>query len=491
MDANVTARLEESIIQEAQKRSRQAARAIPDLLEAARELLAPSGIRIQSVLGKGGNGVVFLAQDERLQRPLAIKAMLPGAGAAAGTGGATDPAARTAFLREAQILAQFTHEHIVQVHDVIERGELVFILMEYVEGESLAKLVERRGPLPEREALLLAIGVLRGVEAAHRAGLLHRDIKPENILLGRDGSPRVVDFGLAANRPEAMLDVGQVVGTPSFMAPEQALGQAATPRTDIYSVGLCLRFMLTAERPHSGATTDQEVIERASVGELTPVEQLRPDVTAATRAALARALDPQPNRRFLDAQQMREACEEALLRGGYRPPGARRLRRGLLIGALAAVPVIAIIAGLAAARWRVNSERSELARALQPRAEALVRELDAQLYLAANANPDNAVSPFAAIEELRSLRAALDAEVKAAAASAQKRRLSNPATLADLMVRAERLLLPGEIRRLAAAARPPLGETARRRVEEILASGEIEELRRLRRTLLYAPETLK
>jgi len=465
-----TLRLEQSLIEEARRRSREAARAIPNLLEAARGLLAAEGYSVLSALGKGGAGVVFLARDERLERNVAIKAMLPGGGA----GGGVDPAEREAFLREARLLARFAHENIVQIFSVIECGDLVFLVMEYVEGESLAALIARRGALPEREALALLIGALRGVESAHRAGLLHRDIKPENILLTRDQRPKVADFGLAAFRPEAASEAGQVVGTPSFMAPEQAAGGVCDPRTDIYSVGLLLYFMLSGQRPRREARSPEETLRLAAEGRLSldPVREAAPSLSAPARELLERALARDPARRFFDALEFREAAERALLAGGYRAPGARRLRALLRWVALAALPALGLAAGIGAAGWRARTESEELSRRLAPRARGVIADLDALLLTAPEADPARA--------EWRRLRAALD--------SALQRR--DARALAELLEPAGRELARQEIFRLAELRRPAMPPEAWNSLERQMGTGDPDSLDRLRRTLLYAPGRL-
>lgn len=473
---DVTVAVEKSLVEQACRRDREAARAIPDLLEAARRVLKPEGFEVRSILGRGGNGIVFFARDERLERDVAIKALLPAR--------MLDADERAAFQREARILARFTHENIVRVHAILEREGLVFLIMEYVEGESLASLVTRRERLPERDALLLAIGILRGVEAAHRAGILHRDLKPENVLLARDGIPRVVDFGLAGNRPEVARDAGQVVGTPSFMAPEQAAGEIATPRTDLYNVGLILWYMLSGKRPLAGNTT-RGILDRAAAGRLQARGATEVEASSRTRALLSRALAVDPIERPLDAGVFREACETALLAGGYRGPVGKRLRAfGRVLLWLAAPALALLLAWLVTARHERLQEQS-LRRGIDPAVQAAIRDLKAQLLHAQLHPPESAgaaaVFPAPSIEELARSCSALEAASKSAAA----------ADLLDLLNRAEPLLLAGEIHRLTDAAGPGLSPETRQRIETILREKKTDEMRVLRRTLLYAPERLR
>lgn len=473
---DATVAVEKSLVEQACRRDREAARAIPDLLDAARRVLKPEGFEVRSILGRGGNGIVFFARDERLDRDVAIKALLPAR--------MLDADERAAFQREARILARFTHENIVRVHAILEREGLVFLIMEYVEGESLSSLVTRRERLSEREALLLAIGILRGVEAAHRAGILHRDLKPENVLLTRDGIPRVVDFGLAGNRPEIAREAGLVVGTPSFMAPEQAAGEIATPRTDLYNVGLILWYMLTGKRPLAGDTTCG-ILDRAVAEKLRAQGTSGVEASPRTQALLDRALAVDPIERPLDAGVFREACEAALLAGGYRGPAGKRLRAVGRVLLWLAAPVLALLLAWILAAQRERHHEQSLRRQLDPAVQATIRDLKAQVFQAQARSPESALAVLPSLaptaEELAHFCSTLEKASKSAAA----------ADLLDLLNRAEPLLLAGEILCLAETANPAFSPEALGRIERILREKKTEELRTLRRTLLYAPERLR
>ena len=213
--------------------------------------------RITAKLGAGGMGEVFLAEDTRLQRKAAIK-FLPAEMAA-------DPERRQRFLNEARAASALNHPHVCVVYDVGETDDgLPFIAMEFVEGQSLHALV-KQGPLEISRVVEIAVQVADALDAAHSRGIVHRDIKPANISLNERGQVKVLDFGLAkrlptgTDRPDVTQDYqltreGQVVGSPSYMSPEQALGKDLDHRSDLFSVGVVLYELATGKRPFTGAT---------------------------------------------------------------------------------------------------------------------------------------------------------------------------------------------------------------------------------------------
>jgi serine/threonine protein kinase len=206
--------------------------------------------RILRVLGSGGMGVVFLAEDPQLQRLVALKAMLPTL-AASGT-------AKQRFLREARTAAALKHDHIVTIHQVGEDRGAPFLAMEFLDGESLSERLARERKLPLSEVLRIGREIADGLEAAHQRGLIHRDIKPANIWLeGGRGRVKILDFGLArAAAEEAHLtQPGMIVGTPAYMAPEQAQGERIDGRCDLFSLGCILYQMATGEPPFGGTDT--------------------------------------------------------------------------------------------------------------------------------------------------------------------------------------------------------------------------------------------
>jgi serine/threonine-protein kinase len=190
---------------------------------------------------------VDLAHDVELERPVALKRLAENL--------ARDKDLRRRFLREARLAARLAHPNVVRVFDVGEEDGRPFIAMEYVEGETLAELVARRGPLPAAEAAELGMQMCAGLAAAHAAGFVHRDVKPQNLLLSTDGVLKLGDFGIAVGHDGTRLTVaGTVLGTAGYLAPEQARGEEVTAAADIYAVGAVLYELLTGE-PSRNATS--------------------------------------------------------------------------------------------------------------------------------------------------------------------------------------------------------------------------------------------
>ncbi len=229
------------------------------------------GYEVKTVLGRGGVGVVYKALHLRLNRPVAVKMLLSGQHAS--------PDELERFLREAEAVAGLHHPNIVNLYDVGEVEGKPYFTMEFVEGGSLArKLVE--GPMPAREAVALVAQVTEAIETAHQSGIIHRDLKPGNVLLTADGTPKVTDFGLARLESDAGLTLsGAPVGTPSYMAPEQARGDksAIGPATDVYALGAILYECLTGRPPFRGETSTA-TLQQVLVEEPVRPAQLNPRV---------------------------------------------------------------------------------------------------------------------------------------------------------------------------------------------------------------------
>src|SRR6516162_3873402 len=207
------------------------------------------GYEVEAVLGRGGMGIVYQARHLRLNRPVALKMLLGGTHAG--------PRELERFLREAEAVAGLRHENIVRVYDVGDHDGRPYFTMEYVEGGSLAQKLAG-APQPAREAARLVATVAGAVRAAHQSGVVHRDLKPANVLLTADGTAKVSDFGLARRLEggTALTQSGVVMGTPSYMAPEQARGQAQAsgPAVDVYALGAILYELLTGRPPFRGET---------------------------------------------------------------------------------------------------------------------------------------------------------------------------------------------------------------------------------------------
>ncbi|MFE1286888.1 protein kinase [Streptomyces sp. NPDC058751] len=266
--------------------------------------LAGGRYRIDAKLGSGGMAEVFRAYDTKLARTVALKVMLADL--------SSDDGYPARFRREAQAMAAISHPQVVAVHDMGDEP-VPYIVMELVEGRSLADLLAARRHLPVTQALDLASQVLAGLAVAHAQGLVHRDIKPGNVLLATDGTAKVADFGIARaaeGTGTILTRTGLMIGTPHFMSPEQVLGRSGIdPRSDLYSVGVMLFQMLTGRLPF-------EADSGYSVGYLhltAPPPTLASLGIAAgpvAEAVLARALAKDPDQRYPDAESMRAALRE-------------------------------------------------------------------------------------------------------------------------------------------------------------------------------------
>ena len=251
---------------------------------------------IERLLGRGGMGSVYLARQTDLDRPVVVKVIAPEL--------AREPGTVERLHREAKTAARIASDHVVQVYETgVERG-VPFIAMEYVEGESAADLLKKRTKLPWQEATRLALAAARGLKAAHEKGVLHRDVKPANILVAKDGRVKVADFGIAKliqkdvpSRDGSVTGSGVILGSPYYMAPEQADGQAVDARADIYALGVTLYELLSGRVPFHAETT----VKTLSLVLTAPVPPLRPlvaDLPAAVERAclalMARDRDARP-----------------------------------------------------------------------------------------------------------------------------------------------------------------------------------------------------
>jgi serine/threonine-protein kinase len=274
--------------------------------------LAGGRYRVERTLGSGGMATVFLARDRDLDRLVAVKVLADHL--------AANAAFRRRFVREATLAARLQHPNVVTVFDAGEDGERPFIVMEYVEGETLADVLRRRGRLPPEEALGLARQAADGLAHAHAAGLVHRDVKPQNLLLRSDGTLKVADFGIARSAELTQLtELGTVLGTAGYLAPEQAAGGEVTAATDVYALGVVVYELLTGRRPYAVGSLAE--LGRAHAGEpVVPVRELVPDVSPATEAALMRALALRPEYRPASAAELAAELEA----DGPRPPVAAR-----------------------------------------------------------------------------------------------------------------------------------------------------------------------
>jgi eukaryotic-like serine/threonine-protein kinase len=265
--------------------------------------------RLDAQIGRGGMSTVYRAFDTVLERPVAIKLMHREI--------ASDSDQLERFRREARSVARLNHPHIVTVIDAGEEpaedgGSTPYIVLEYVDGETLKQLIRREGPLDSAQAIAYAIELARALGAAHERLIVHRDVKPQNVLIGEEGGAKITDFGIARTLTEEGLTVaGRVLGTTDYVSPEQALGQPVTGQSDLYSLGIVLYEMLTGEVPFTGETP-VAVAMRHVREQLPDVQQLRPDVSAATASVIDRATAKDLDVRYGDAESMAADLEEVL-----------------------------------------------------------------------------------------------------------------------------------------------------------------------------------
>jgi eukaryotic-like serine/threonine-protein kinase len=260
--------------------------------------------RLEAKLGSGGMSTVYLARDETLDRPVAVKVMHREM--------SEQPDQLERFRREARAVAKFSHPNVVAVIDAGEDGGYPYIVFEYVEGENLKQRIKRLGPLEQQEALAYAIEIGRGLAVAHGRKLVHRDIKPQNVLIDAEGRAKVTDFGIARQlEQQGVTDPGRVLGTTDYVSPEQAMGHGVDPRSDVYSLGVVLYEMLTGDVPFS-ADTQVGVAMKHVNEELPDVQRRRPELSAAAALTIERATTKDPAKRYKSIAEMIDDLETAL-----------------------------------------------------------------------------------------------------------------------------------------------------------------------------------
>ena len=255
---------------------------------------------VEELVGTGGMSSVYRAHDRLLDRKVALKVLHQQYG--------EDEDYVERFRREARAVAALSHPNIVTVIDRGEHEGRQFIVFEYIDGENLKALIQRRGPAPVTTALELAMQISRGLSFAHQQGLVHRDVKPQNVLLNGDGQAKVTDFGIARSLDvqHGMTQTGTVLGTSDYIAPEQAQGHRVDEHTDVYSLGVVLYEMLTNEVPFPGENF--VAVAMRHINEPPPsIRDKRPDVSPRLELAVQRAMAKRSEDRF---QTMADFCRE-------------------------------------------------------------------------------------------------------------------------------------------------------------------------------------
>lgn len=370
--------------------------------------------RIVEKIGRGGMGIVYRAEDEKLKRVVALK-VLPG-------DFDDDESRKKRLLREARVAASLAHPNVAAVHEVGEADGRIYIAMELVQGTTLRRVLEAGVP-SVAEALRITREIARGVARAHARGIAHRDIKPDNVMVSDDGAVKVLDFGLAKpvdvdeQKPETgtWTQEGRIVGTPGYMSPEQATGRAVDVRTDVFSIGVMLYEMLTGKRPFTGDTS-MEILMATSRDEYVPVTKLAPRVPSALTDIVDRCLAKAPEERYANAGELLAALE------AVDPSEARTRSRAIRLAIAAAV-----IASGAIVVSRVSHRPTARAEPLAPSSSAT-----APAATASETVPDSPSPP-----------PALAASASAAPA------------VASVVVRS-----PVAPRKIAPSARPPIASAA-------------------------------
>jgi serine/threonine protein kinase len=260
--------------------------------------------RIESRLGSGGMSTVHLAFDQRLERYVAVKLLAEHL--------ASDPAFVSRFQREALAAARLIHPNIVQVFDsgLDEDRDQHYIVMEYIDGQSCAEILRDRGWLPIDEALPIVLGACAGLDYAHRKGVVHRDVKPGNLLVGADRVVKLADFGIAkATEQSSITQIGSVLGTAAYLAPEQGRGEEAGPPADIYALGVVTYQLLAGRLPFEGSSLTELAIKQQR--EPPPrLDELVGAVPSELASAVGIALAIDPRNRYPTAVEMAHALEE-------------------------------------------------------------------------------------------------------------------------------------------------------------------------------------
>ncbi|MFN2400293.1 MAG: protein kinase [Gemmatimonadaceae bacterium] len=316
---------------------------------------------VEKELGRGGMATVFLALDRKHERHVALKILHPHVASALGA---------DRFLREIKLTSRLQHPHILPLHDSGQIGELLYYVMPYVEGESLRQIMEREAVLSVDKALRIGLDVTSALGYAHARGIIHRDIKPENILLSGEHAV-VADFGIAravsTAGGENLTDTGFAVGTVRYMSPEQAAGERGLDgRSDLYSLGCVIYEMLAGRSPLIGANGQLDFARRY-VEKPLELRVIRPEVPAGVEEALARVLQPNPDRRFATADEFAAAVRSAI---DASPQSARRalpaslrvmrgrLRRWQVPAAIAVLATMVVGGAMVSGEWRPWEQRS-------------------------------------------------------------------------------------------------------------------------------------
>ena len=264
---------------------------------------------IVDVVGKGGMGVLYRAQDTVLERDVAHKMML--------VDFSNDAATRERFQRAARAVARLQHRNVVTIHELGEVEGTPYIVMELLGGQDLDALLKSEVKLSLGQKLEIAAQLCEGLSYAHEQGIVHRDIKPGNVRVLEDGTVKILDFGIAKFAQSSVTQTGSVMGTPSYMAPEQIMGQPVDGRSDLFSAGVLLYELLAGVKPFQG-DSPTAVVYQIMNGEPVPLEKSIPDIPEAINQIVGKALQKNPEHRYAKAKEM--AADLNMVRAMLDPP---------------------------------------------------------------------------------------------------------------------------------------------------------------------------
>jgi len=262
------------------------------------------GFELKRVIGRSAIATVYEAYQPTLNRKAFLKKLHPQF--------AKDPELRARFEREAQICARIKHTNLVDIFDYITTDEQVVLVLEFVEGRSLAELLKAKGPFPVNVAIAILIGILKGLAYAHAKGVIHRDLKPENILISDEGIVKISDWGLSLSHELSGLTLpGMTVGTPAYMSPEAASGGLVTVRSDLFSLGVTTYEMLTGKRIFQGANIS-ETLKMVLSDHPRRLQELRDDIPSALDRLVSKLLEKSPGKRFASVGEVEERLRAVL-----------------------------------------------------------------------------------------------------------------------------------------------------------------------------------
>ncbi len=257
--------------------------------------------KILEKIGEGGMANIYKALQPSLKRTVVIKKL-------------KDPNREIIkrFKKEALLSASFHHQNLVAIYDFIYSNRSYYLIMEHVDGEDLRTIIDHLTPIPPQIAALIALSIARGLEYTHSRNIIHRDIKPSNVLIGYDGSVKLIDFGIARDDLSTRLTMtGMIVGTPAYMSPEQADGENLTPKSDLFSLGILIYEMLTGVKPFDGSK-QSEVITRIIRGNYVPLGRINPAIPFRLKRIIKKCLQHSPQKRYHSATQLINDLERFL-----------------------------------------------------------------------------------------------------------------------------------------------------------------------------------